>query len=61
LPFEKPWPREKGGNGMKHHEAVIDFSRRGMVELFWRLIDRKTPPDPMSDHDQVDDDTPSRR
>jgi hypothetical protein len=46
---------------MKHHEAVIDFSRRGIVELFWRLIDRKTPPDPMSDHDQVDDDTPSRR
>jgi hypothetical protein len=24
----------KGGNGMKRHEVVIDFSRRGMVELF---------------------------
>ena len=51
----------KGGNGMKHHEVVIDFSRRGMVELVRRLIDRKTPPDRMSDHDQVDDDTLSRR
>jgi hypothetical protein len=34
----------KGGNGMKHHEVVIDFSRRGMVELFRRLINRKRPP-----------------
>jgi len=24
----------KGGNGMKHHEVVMDFSRRGLVELF---------------------------
>jgi|SRR6516165_3879075 len=24
----------KGGNGMKHHEVVIDFSRRGVVEFF---------------------------
>jgi hypothetical protein len=30
---------------MKHHKVVIDFSGRGMVELFQRLIDRKTPPD----------------
>ncbi len=28
----------KRGNGMKHHEVVIDFSRRGMVELFRQLI-----------------------
>jgi hypothetical protein len=45
----------KGGNGMKHHEVVIDFSRRGLVQLFRWLIDRKTPPDQMSDHDQLDD------
>jgi hypothetical protein len=45
----------KGGNGMKHHVVVIDFSRRGMMELFRWLIDRKTPPDRMSDHHQVDD------
>jgi hypothetical protein len=41
----------KGGNGMKHHEVVIDFSRRGMMELFRRLIDRNTPPDRPLDHD----------
>jgi hypothetical protein len=35
----------KGGNGLKRHEVVIDFSRCGMVELFQRLIDRKGPPD----------------
>jgi hypothetical protein len=35
----------KGGRGMKHHEVVIDLSRRGIVELFWRLIHRKKPSD----------------
>jgi len=34
----------KGGNGMKHHEVVIDFSRRSIVEFFRRLIHRKKPP-----------------
>jgi hypothetical protein len=29
---------------MKHHEVIIDFNRRGMVELFRRLINRKKPP-----------------
>jgi len=24
----------KGGKGMKHHEVMIDFDRRGMVRLF---------------------------
>jgi hypothetical protein len=43
LPFEKPCP-VKGGNGMKHHEVVIDFNRRGMVEFFRRLINWKKPP-----------------
>lgn len=51
----------KGGNGMKHHEVVIDFSRRGLVKPFRWLINRKTPLDRISDHDQVDDDTMSRR
>ena len=51
----------KGGNGMKHHEVVIDFSRRGMLGLFRWLIDRKTSPQRMSDHDRVGDDTLSRR
>jgi hypothetical protein len=34
----------KGGKGMKHHEVIIDFNRRGMVELFRRLISRKKSP-----------------
>jgi hypothetical protein len=33
----------KGGRGMKHHEVVIDFGRRGIVKLFRRLIHRKRP------------------
>jgi hypothetical protein len=34
----------KGGNGMKHHEVVIDFNRLGVLEPFRRLINRKKPP-----------------
>jgi hypothetical protein len=34
----------KGGEGLKHHEVVLDFNRRGMVELFRRLISRKKSP-----------------
>ncbi len=37
----------KGGKGMKHHEVVIDFSRRGMVQLFRRLISRSERSVPM--------------
>lgn len=33
----------KGAKGMKHHEVVIDFSRRGLLEAFRRLIGRKKP------------------
>ena len=29
---------------MKHHEVVIDFNLRGMVELFRRLTRRRKPP-----------------
>jgi hypothetical protein len=42
----------KGGNGMKHHEVVINFSGSGMIELFRRLIDPKTPSD--RSHDRND-------
>jgi hypothetical protein len=35
----------KGAKGMKHHEVVVDFSRRGLVEVFRRLISRKKSPE----------------
>jgi hypothetical protein len=28
----------KGGKGMRHHEVVIDFSRRGMAQLVKRVL-----------------------
>lgn len=28
----------KGGKGMKHHEVIIDFNRRGMVALLKRML-----------------------
>ena len=34
----------KGAKGMKHHEVIIDFSRRGLLEVLRRLISRKKPP-----------------
>lgn len=35
----------KGGKGMKHHEVVVDFNRRGMMALLKRLLTRqKTEP-----------------
>jgi len=30
----------KGGKGMKHHEVVVDFNRRGMMTLLRRLLTR---------------------
>ena len=30
----------KGGKGMKHHEVIVDFNRRGMVQLFKHLFTR---------------------
>ncbi|HLZ05941.1 MAG TPA: hypothetical protein VKR55_27805 [Bradyrhizobium sp.] len=30
----------KGGKGMKHHEVIVDFDRRGMVALLKRLLTR---------------------
>ena len=32
----------KGGKGMKHHEVIIDFNRRGMVALLKRLLAMST-------------------
>jgi hypothetical protein len=26
----------KGGKGMRHHEVIVDFNRRGMGKLFQR-------------------------
>jgi hypothetical protein len=43
----------KGGKGMKHHEVVVDFNRRGMVALirqsFARLFKRESVSDAASD------------
>ena len=36
--FVRDLGRVKGGKGMKHHEVIIDFNRRGMVALFGRLL-----------------------
>lgn len=30
----------KGGKGMKHHEVVVDFNRRGLVQLLKRAFTR---------------------
>jgi hypothetical protein len=30
----------KGGKGMKHHEVIIDFNRRGIITLVKRLFAR---------------------
>jgi hypothetical protein len=30
----------KGGKGMKHHEVIVDFNRRGMLTLVKRLLTR---------------------
>ena len=31
----------KGGKGMKHHEVIVDFNRRGMRALLRRLLARR--------------------
>jgi hypothetical protein len=30
----------KGGKGMKHHEVIVDFNRRGIVKFLARLFAR---------------------
>jgi len=41
----------KGGKGMKHHEVIVDFNRRGMVELFKRAFARPQPGAPTEECD----------
>jgi hypothetical protein len=36
----------KGGKGMKHHEVIVDFNRRGIVELFKRAFARPRKAEP---------------
>jgi hypothetical protein len=36
----------KGGKGMKHHEVIVDFNRRGMAALFKRAFARLQEPRP---------------
>jgi hypothetical protein len=31
----------KGGKGMKHHEVIVDFNRRGIVTFVGRLFARE--------------------
>jgi hypothetical protein len=43
----------KGGKGMKHHEVVVDFNRRGMMALLKRLLAR-SPRAEEASHDAPD-------
>jgi len=36
----------KGGKGMKHHEVVVDFNRRGIIKFLGRLFARSRGPRP---------------
>jgi hypothetical protein len=36
----------KGGKGMRHHEVIIDFNRRGMMKFLSRLFARSREPQP---------------
>ena len=49
----------KGGKGMKHHEVVVDFNRRGMMALLKRLLAR-SPKAGQASHDAPPDGVPAR-
>jgi hypothetical protein len=34
----------KGGKGMKHHEVIVDFNRRGLAAMLRRLLARLQEP-----------------
>jgi len=34
----------KGGKGMKHHEVIVDFNRRGIIKFLARLLARSREP-----------------
>jgi len=36
----------KGGKGMKHHEVIVDFNRRGIIKFLARLLVRSREPQP---------------
>jgi hypothetical protein len=38
----------KGGKGMRHHEVVLDFNRRGMVALLSKWLARPATAEPVS-------------
>lgn len=35
----------KGGKGMKHHEVIVDFNRRGIAALFKRAFAKTSDPE----------------
>jgi hypothetical protein len=35
----------KGGKGMKHHEVIIDFNRRGIAVLLKRFVAKSRAPE----------------
>jgi len=35
----------KGGKGMKHHEVIVDFNRRGMAALLKRAFAKAPEPE----------------
>ena len=35
----------KGGKGMKHHEVIIDFNRRGVAALLKRAFAKESAPE----------------
>jgi len=36
----------KGGKGMKHHEVIVDFNRRGIIKFLAPLFARSHEPQP---------------
>ena len=35
----------KGGKGMKHHEVIVDFNRRGIAALLKRIVAKSPAPE----------------
>ena len=38
----------KGGKGMRHHEVIVDFNRRGVVVLLRKWLARPATAEPAS-------------
>jgi len=43
--FVRDLGQVKGGKGMKHHEVMIDFNRRGMAALLKRAFAKSPEPE----------------